>query len=45
MGEEWVVCWQTMVAAFDRGGRKDEVRNDLGALLKSHGNFSCYCFV
>lgn len=45
MGEEWVVCWQTMVAAFDLGGWKDEMRNDLGVLLKSHGNFSCYCFV
>lgn len=45
MGEEGVVCWQMMVAAFDLGGWKDEMKNDLGVLLKSRGNFSCYCFV
>lgn len=39
MGEEGVVCWQMMVAAFDLGGWKDEMKNDLGVLLKSHGNF------
>lgn len=45
MGEEGVVCWQMMVAAFDLGGWKDEMKNGLGVLLKSRGNFSCYCFV